>query len=377
MKLNKKPFQKFFKLFSYGIFKIIYGKIEGIIDPNKSNKIDVKFIKKKNNASYNVYKIANGRLYTDRVNDTAIIKNNKVVKDASFQFRDKKTKVVNVSAEENAVFEKGTPRIKRKINGKVLSLLTGGGGNDNYWHWLFDVLPRIDICENVIELDKIDFFLLPDNKRKFQIETLEILGIPQRKQISSVNFRHIISKELYVTSHPVVLTNDATDGIQNMPLWISEWLKKKFIKKNINEKVNFSKKIYIDRGDSVSNVKDLRSISNEEEIKQFLLQNGFKIIKLGDLHFKDQVLIFNNADIIVGLHGAGFANLAFCKSNTKIIELRNRTAGKMIENLAIKNKLFYKPLNCETNKFDHSNQFAHINVPIKKLEEFIKDSYGS
>ena len=240
MKLNKKSFQKFFKLFSYGIFKIIHGKIKGTIDPNKSNEIEVKLIKKKNNASYNIYKITDGRLYTDRVNDTAIIKNNKVVKDASFQFRDKKIKVVNVSAEENIVFEKGTPRIKRKINGKVLSLLTGGGGNDNYWHWLFDVLPRIDICENVIELDKIDFFLLPDNKRKFQIETLEILGIPQRKQISSVNFRHIISKELYVTNHPVVLTNDATAGIQNMPLWISEWLKKKFIKKNINEKVNFS-----------------------------------------------------------------------------------------------------------------------------------------
>ena len=38
MKLNKKSFQKFFKLFSYGIFKIIHGKIEGIIDPNKNNK---------------------------------------------------------------------------------------------------------------------------------------------------------------------------------------------------------------------------------------------------------------------------------------------------------------------------------------------------
>ena len=98
------------------ISEVRNGKIEGIIDPNKSNEIEVKFIKKKNNASYSVYKITDGRLYTDRVNDTAIIKNNKVVKDASFQFRDKKIKVVNVSAEENIVFEKGTQRIKRKIN---------------------------------------------------------------------------------------------------------------------------------------------------------------------------------------------------------------------------------------------------------------------
>ena len=29
----------------------------------------------------------------------------------------------------------------------VLSLLTGGGGNDNYWHWMFDVLPRIKLSE--------------------------------------------------------------------------------------------------------------------------------------------------------------------------------------------------------------------------------------
>jgi len=377
MKLNKKSFQKFFKFISYSLFKILYGSVEGIIDPNNNDEIEIKFVKKNGKINYNVYKVKNGRLYTDRIHDTAIIKNNKIIKGPSFQFRTDNSHVINGNVKENIIFTKGTPRLQKKIKGKVLSLLTGGAGNDNYWHWLFDVLPRIDICENIIELDKIDFFLLPDNKRKFQIETLEILGIPQRKQISSVNFRHIISKELYVTNHPVVLTNDATAGIQNMPLWISEWLKKKFIKKNINEKVNFSKKIYIARSDSISNIKDLRSITNEEEIKQFLLQNGFKIIKLGDLHFKDQVLTFNNADIIVGLHGAGFANLTFCKSNTKIIELRNRTAGKMIENLAIKNKLFYKPLNCETNKFDHSNQFAHINVPIKKLEEFIKDSYGS
>jgi capsular polysaccharide biosynthesis protein len=376
MKLNKKSFQKFFKLFSYGIFKIIHGKIEGIIDPNKNSEIEVKFIKK-NNASYNVYKITDGRLYTDRVNDTAIIKNNKVVKDASFQFRDKKTKVVNVSAEENIVFEKGTPRLQKKIKGKVLSLLTGGAGNDNYSHWLFDVLPRIALCEEVLDISKVDFFLLPDNKRKFQIETLEILNIPQRKQISSVNFRHIISKELYVTNHPVVLTNNASNDIKNMPIWISEWLKKKFIKKNINKKANFSKKIYIDRSDSISNVKDLRSITNEEEVKQFLLQNGFRIIKLGDLHFKNQVLIFNNADIIVGLHGAGLANLCFCRTGTKLIELKSNTAVVQYENLAIKNRLIYKSISCQPSKFDYKNQFGHINVPIKKLEKFIKDSYGS
>ena len=31
---------------------------------------------------------------------------------------------------------KADPDLK-KLNGKIFSLLTGGGGNQNYWHWLF------------------------------------------------------------------------------------------------------------------------------------------------------------------------------------------------------------------------------------------------
>ena len=36
--------------------------------------------------------------------------------------------------------------------------------------WMFGVLPRFNICESVVRLDKIDFFLLPENKRRFQTE---------------------------------------------------------------------------------------------------------------------------------------------------------------------------------------------------------------
>ena len=53
---------------------------------------------------------------------------------------------------------------KKKIKGTVFSLLTGGGGNSNYWHWLFDVLPRINILENKIDLQSIDYFLFLDLK---------------------------------------------------------------------------------------------------------------------------------------------------------------------------------------------------------------------
>ena len=69
---------------------------------------------------------------------------------------------------KNIVFSKGTPRLKKKITGNLFALLTGGGGNYNYWHWMFDVLPRIKILSNIININEIDNFLLPNLDKNFQ-----------------------------------------------------------------------------------------------------------------------------------------------------------------------------------------------------------------
>ena len=58
-------------------------------------------------------------------------------------------------------------------------------------------------------------------------------------------------------------------------------------------------------------------------------EKGFSILTLSDLSFIDQTKLFYNASEIVGLHGAGFANLVFCKPGTKILELKSDTAGSV------------------------------------------------
>ena len=95
-------------------------------------------------------------------------------------------------------------------------------------------------------------------------------------------------------------------------------------------------------------------------------------MKLADLHFNDQVLTFNSADIIVGLHGAGFANLPFCKPNTKVVELRANPLDTVIESLAIKNNLIHKSISCDLDEIKQYNQFGHIKVPIEKLNKILK-----
>ena len=233
-------------------------------------------------------------------------------------------------------------------------------------------MPRLALIEKLVNFDEINFFLLPSTDKKFQIESLDLLNISKAKCISSKDYRHILCSELFVTDHPYVVTNDASNDIQNIPIWISDWLKKKYIKSTDIEISKFPKKIFIDRSDSSANTKGLRLITNENEVKNFLIRNDFKPITLGNFHFKDQVKIFNNAEIIIGLHGGGFANLCFCKTGTKVVELQNSTYGKVIENLAKANELNYKSINCELSEYKGYNQFGHINVSINLLKETIE-----
>ena len=75
--------------------------------------------------------------------------------------------------------------------------------------------------------------------------------------------------------------------------------------------------------------------------------------------------------LIIGLHGAGFANFCFCEPKTKVVEFRGHTTGSLFENLALSNNLNYKSISCESIGVNYNNQFGHIKVPIEKLKESI------
>tara|TARA_B100000029_G_scaffold485842_1_gene539569 strand:- start:4730 stop:5851 length:1122 start_codon:yes stop_codon:yes gene_type:complete len=368
-KVIKKFLQNIFKKISYYIFLKIYGRIEKSIKSNSDKRIFIADANFEGELKYKVYKIDRGRLYTDRIQDAAVILDNKIIEGPSFQLRKNNNSIIA----DNVVFEKGTPRIIKKLDGTVLSLLTGGGGNENYWHWLYDVLPRLEICNKEIKLEKIDYFLLPSLKKKFQIDTLKQLNIYNKKILSSEEFRHISTKELIVTDHPYMRTNNAHEDSQNIPKWITDWLKKKFLIDAEKNEKKYPKNIYIDRNGSNSKNESFRSVINEDEIKNYLIKKNFQLIRLHEMDFLDQVQIFNNAEYIIGLHGAGFANLSFCKRDTKIIEFRTERTGKMYENLAKLNNLKFGAIICKPISHDYSKQSGHIEVPLNILEKKLQD----
>jgi len=366
---NKKIFSSIYKKFKYIFFKLLYGKINKVIIAKNHKKIFIKKVFFNNINNYNLYILPNGRVYSDTTMDTAFMLDKNLVKEPSFQYRYKKNfKIINGKIKDNFVVKNGTPNILKKINGNVLSLLTGGAGKTNYWHWIFDVLPRIGILEKSNVKIKPDYYLLPSLSKKYQKQSFKELKISASSLIDGEENKYLESINLLAVDHPININNNPTKSITNIPTWVIAWLKKKFIKKNYNNS-NIPKKIFINR-ESDSNL-SARKIINNKEFKNLLTSLGFKGVTLSDLDFKNQIKLFSNVNFIIGLHGAGFANIVFCKKNTKIIEIGTNTSGYLFKSLAKKCQLNYKKIIEKNTLTSLKFQNSHIIVSIEKLKKII------
>ena len=150
-----------------------------------------------------------------------------LLKAQSFQLRNNN---FSKNYKNNIVFKIGTPRRLHKLNGTLLSLLTGGGGNNNFFHWMFDVLPKLAIVEKHYNLKNINYYLCPD-LNKWQLQTLNLIGIKKEQCLSSVKYRHVKADKIITVSHPWLRSKHVVKDIENLPLWISKWLKSKYLKK--------------------------------------------------------------------------------------------------------------------------------------------------
>ncbi|OCR00908.1 hypothetical protein BCD67_24450 [Oscillatoriales cyanobacterium USR001] len=197
------------------------------------------------------------------------------------------------------------PKLEQ-IDGKV-AVLSGLSGNV-YFHWMVDVLPRIELLRlSGIDFDKIDWFLVNNSQQPFQQETLKALGVPKNKILASDNHPHIQAKQLIVPSFPGYLGWP--------PLWVIDFLRREFLT-GITPLSSYPERIYISR-----NKARYRRVLNEEKVIEELSKFGFVRILLESLPLSEQIALFFHAKVIVAPHGSGLTNTIFCQTGTKVIEL--------------------------------------------------------
>lgn len=248
-----------------------------------------------------IVEVANGRLYTDTISNVSVISgDNKLIGEASFQFGQQ-------NPENNQLFRQRYFTKPRKYSGTAFQILIGGSGDDNYFHWLFDALPRIHFLQKSGWFDRVDWFVVPSYKHGYQQDTLRLLGIGKDKIIEGHEETHIQADVMIASSY-------ARHG-EHIPAWVCDFLRKSF-SDLVTSDMEAASHIYISRSDSGSRV-----VVNEAELFAILDEYGFQKVTLSNLSFLEQVKVFASAKFIVAPHGAGLANLVFCEKGTTVVEL--------------------------------------------------------
>lgn len=236
--------------------------------------------------------IPGGRVWG--TNGAVIAPDNKLLWDLSFQY--------GIATEEHPIFSmKSLPALQeRKDTVAVLTFCA----SQYYYHWMFDVLPRLELLRREETAFK-KIVLNYNGSPPFQKDTLSSLGIPQGQIIPCHRHFHLKAKKLVVPS-PVGYTG-------HMPKWTTTFLRKNFLPKE-SEKGRL-KRLYISRAYAKN-----RKILNEDRVINILSGYGFETVLPELMTVAEQARLFSSAEAIVSAHGGGLTNLVFCQAGTKVLE---------------------------------------------------------
>ncbi|MGJ5673896.1 MAG: glycosyltransferase family 61 protein [Nostochopsis sp.] len=244
--------------------------------------------------------IPNGRVWGD---GNVITPDNQLLAEVSKVIS--KGEYIADSAQHPIFSQEKLPPVQ-KISGSVAVLSSAGG--TGYYHWLFDILPRLALLQKAgILFEQIDKFLVNRYISRFQIETLNSLGIPRSKIIENHWYPHIEAEQLVLPS----LVGETS----HMPKWACDFLRDYFSRDKTKQNQQ-PVRLYFNRTQVVH-----RRVENESEVIEFLSRLGFRNLSLETLSVAEQIELMAMAEVVVAPHGAGLSNIVFCQPGTKVIEL--------------------------------------------------------
>jgi len=166
----------------------------------------------------------------------------------------------------------------------------------NYFHWLFEGFANFLITK---ELAKECVVVTSNEQSRFQEMAIDSLDITVTRVPE-----YFIAKNLY-------LLDRGSDLGWVHPAEVE-------VLRSYSSTVPVSvegRAIYVSRRRSS------RSLPQEEVLEKALEAHGLEVVFCEDLSFFEQISLFKSVEIVVAPHGAGLANLAFCRPGTRVVEL--------------------------------------------------------
>lgn len=240
-------------------------------------------------------------------------------------------------------------------------------GSENWYHWLLQVIPRLIILEeSEIQYDRI---YINNLKYPWQMDSLNAvlnhLKIPDDKLLIINGDIIVQASQLIVPSVPFIPCNQVDSKLPN---WLTQKLRTIFLGPNFS-KVQMCNRIYISRANA-----GCRRIKNEETLCGELKKLGFEILCLESLSPFDQAKAFNNAKVIVGPHGSGFANLIFASKGCRLFEIDHGTEPirSFYKRMTSLMDCQYYPFYVDNTTEEYLDEDIEVNIPL--FIQFLKEN---
>ena len=230
-----------------------------------------------------------------------------------------------------------------------------------YGHWLVDILPRLYVKKNELKNFKI---LFPTDYNRFQLDSLLPFGIDE------ANIRYVKYSKYYkipkvtVLSHIGTSCNTKDEILQELRgLYLTNYFGK--------TKPEPIKKIYISRMGMVN-----RNVINETEVEQLIERYDFEVIRPQNYSFEQQVKMFAECKVLIGLTGSGLTNMLFMQSGASVIEFKMENDYQDFHYFSMSSamNLDYYYLMCSA--VGDNRLTADFKVDTLKLEEILKSLHN-
>ncbi len=193
-----------------------------------------------------------------------------------------------------------------RVAGTVAVLSTAGGAT--FYHWLFDIIPRIHLIREAGLFEAVDFFVLPPLIAEYQRQLLSTAGVDPAKVIEA-------GSESFCLKADEVVVPSLPSELGTINSWTAGYLRSLF-PRPAAEPVANRRRLYLTRRNAAN-----RKLQQEDSFLPLLARYGFEIVEPENLSLIEQAHLFRQAEVVMGPHGSGFSNLVFCEPGTKVIEL--------------------------------------------------------
>ena len=192
------------------------------------------------------------------------------------------------------------------LPGTTVSGLVLGG--DNYFHWMTQGLPRLAMVLGAVDPAGVDRVLVPAGPG-FVTETVARIRVPADKVVAVGADAPAFRAERLVTGSTPWSWNPT-------PAWAIGTVRDAFAAERAA--AGAGERLYLTR---LGAGRGRRTVVNEDAVAAMLTDLGFRTVATEGLTVAEQATLFAGASVVVGLHGAGLANLMFCRPGAQAVEL--------------------------------------------------------